>query len=62
MGVVSFSVLISGVPAEIGVFDIDCKLDFGGMLTDILGVGFTLGNLMPELIAEWELGISYFCT
>jgi hypothetical protein len=38
-----------------GDFEMDCGLDFGGMLTDILdGVvaGFTLGNFMPEFIDE----------
>jgi hypothetical protein len=62
---VSFSILISGVPAEMGDFDIDCVLDFGGMLTDILdgvATGLTLGNFMPEFIDECELGTSYFCT
>ncbi len=52
---VSFSILISGVPAEMGDFDIDCVLDFGGMLTDILdgvAAGLTLGNFMPEFIDE----------
>jgi hypothetical protein len=55
LGLASFSILISGVPAEMGDFDIGCELDFGGMLTDILdGVvaGFTLGNFMPEFIDD----------